>query len=230
MNALPGGPIASRPLHFIWILDTSSSMMGDKIQSLNFAIREAIQPMRDAAGDNPNAEVLVRVVTFSDGARWHLPTATPVNDFKWTDVTASGLTDMGKALRLVAEQLKMPPMSDRALPPVLMMVSDGQPTDDFGSGLKELMALPWAQKAVKLAIAIGQDADINVLSKFMGQSELKPLQANNSSALVKYIKWASTAVVKAASSPASQPAGSNRGGNNVPIPAPPGPSSGSDVW
>lgn len=225
--------MASRPLHFIWILDTSGSMSGDKIQSLNFAIREAIKPMQDSAGENPEAQVLVRAVTFSSGARWHLPTPTPVADFKWTDVRASGVTDMGKALTLVAEQLRMPPMERKALPPVLMMVSDGQPTDDFGSGLKKLNAEQWAQKAVRLAIAIGRDADVNVLSKFIGHSELQPLQANNSPALVNYIKWASTVAVKAASSPASQPVGGNRGANNnvVPIPAPPGaPAPGSDVW
>jgi uncharacterized protein YegL len=189
--------------------------------------------MRDSAGENPEAQVLVRAVTFSSGARWHLPTPTPVADFKWTDVKASGVTDMGKALALVAEQLRMPPMEPKALPPVLMMISDGQPTDDFGSGLKKLMAEQWAQKAVRLAIAIGKDADVNVLSKFIGHSELQPLLANNSPALVNYIKWASTVAVKAASSPASQPVGGKIGANNnvVPIPAPAGaPAPGSAVW
>jgi uncharacterized protein YegL len=231
MNALPGGPIGNRPLHFIWILDTSGSMAGDKIQQLNFAIKEAIQPMQDTASGNPSAQVLVRAVTFSSGARWHLPTPTPVADFKWSDVSAGGLTDMGKALTLVAEQLRIPPMTDRALPPVLMMISDGQPTDDFGSGLKTLMAERWARKAVRLAIAVGRDADRNVLSKFMGNPELQPLQANNAPDLVNYIRWASTSVLQAASSPASQPAGAAPGGNNVPIPAPPPAGSpNSAVW
>lgn len=206
-------------------------MIGDKIQQLNFAIKEAIQPMQDTAGENPHAQVLVRVVTFSSGARWHLATPTPVADFKWTDVTAGGLTDMGRALSLVAEQLRIPPMTDRALPPVLMMISDGQPTDDFSAGLKKLMAEPWAKKAVRLAIAVGRDADRDVLSKFIGHAEILPLQANNAAALVNYIRWASTAVLKAASSPASQAAGGSSGGNNVPLPTPPGPPPpDSDVW
>jgi uncharacterized protein YegL len=206
-------------------------MAGDKIQQLNFAIKEAIQPMQDTASGNPSAQVLVRAVTFSSGARWHMATPTPVADFKWADVSAGGLTDMGKALTLVAEQLRIPPMTDRALPPVLMMVSDGQPTDDFGSGLKTLMAERWARKAVRLAIAVGRDADRNVLSKFMGNPELQPLQANNAPDLVNYIRWASTSVLQAASSPASQPAGAAPGGNNVPIPAPPPAGSpNSAVW
>jgi len=50
MSALPGGPIASRPLHFIWILDCSGSMQGEKIGQLNFAIREAIPAMQLGRG------------------------------------------------------------------------------------------------------------------------------------------------------------------------------------
>jgi uncharacterized protein YegL len=206
-------------------------MSGSKIQSLNFAIREAIKPMQQTAGDNPHAQVLVRAVTFSTGARWHLATPTPVASFQWTDVPASGVTDMGKALKLVSEQLKIPPMSDRALPPVLVLVSDGQPTDDFGTGLKALMAQPWAKRAVRLAIAVGNDADKGVLSKFIGHSELKPLEANNSSALVDYIRWASTAVLKSASSPASQAVGAAAVTGNVPVPTPPPPPpANSQVW
>jgi uncharacterized protein YegL len=231
MSALPGGPMASRPLHFIWILDCSGSMAGEKIQQLNFAIREALPAMQDTATENPNAQVLVRAVTFSDGARWHAGTPTPVADFKWTDVTPGGVTDMGTALALVAEQLKIPPMTDRALPPVLVLISDGGATDDFSAGLKALMAEPWGKRAVRLAIAVGRDADYDVLTKFIGTGELKPLQANNATALVGFIKWASTAVLKAASSPASTPTVTAVGGANVPIPTlPQGDPAVADVW
>jgi len=51
-----GGELASRPLHFIWIADSSGSMEQDgKIQALNTAIREAIPHMRKVAEDNPLA-------------------------------------------------------------------------------------------------------------------------------------------------------------------------------
>lgn len=228
----PGGELASRPLHFIWMTDCSGSMSGEKIQQLNFAIRESIPHMRSVADENPNADVLVRALKFANGAQWHIAQATKVAQFEWTDLKADGLTDMGKALHMVAEQLKMPPMSDRALPPVLVLVSDGQPTDNFDEGLQALMALPWGKKAVKIAIAIGEDADTDVLQQFMGSnSELKPLQANNAEQLVNYIKWASTAVLKAASSPASQTTSLPQG-INVPIPSPPTANidAADDVW
>ncbi len=205
MRKRPGGALAGRPLHFIWIADKSGSMGIDgKIQALNHAIREAIPHMKEAANENPNAEVFARAAAFSDGAQWHISKPTPISDFKWKDLTAGGVTDMGKALNLVSDQLKIPPMTDRALPPVLVLISDGQPTDDFNAGLKNLLSLPWGKKAVRVAIAIGEDADLDTLQKFIGNVEIGPLQANNPETLKNYIKWTSTAVLKATSSPMSE--------------------------
>jgi uncharacterized protein YegL len=192
-----------------------------KIQALNTAIREALPHMQTAAEANPNAQVMVRVVKFSDGAQWHVAQPTPVSDFRWTDLHADGVTMMGKALSLVAEQLRMPPMEERALPPVLALISDGQPTDDFNKGLRDLMDQPWGKKAVRVAIAIGSDADLDVLQKFIGHPEIRPLQANNPDQLVNYIKWVSTAVVGAASAPNSQGVGRGAAASplaGVPIP------------
>ena len=233
MSKRPGGELATRLLHFIWIADCSGSMSSDgKIQSLNNAIREAIPHMQNVADENPNANVLVRAIKFSTGAQWHISQPTPVADFKWQDLSANGVTDMGRALSMIADQLKIPPMTDRALPPVLVLISDGQPTDDFSSGLKALMDIPWGKKSARIAIAIGEDADLEVLQKFIGHPELKPLQANNSEQLVNYIKWVSTAVLKSASSPASQVQNANSPVMNVPIPTIPdaGPASSADVW
>lgn len=239
MSKRPGGEMATRPLHFIWICDCSGSMGAEgKIQSLNNAIKEALPHMQTVADENPNAEVLVRAIRFSNGAQWLTAAPTPVADFKWTDLSADGVTDMGKSLSMVADQLKIPPMTDRALPPVLVLISDGQPTDDFNAGLKTLLDQPWGKKAVRIAIAIGGDAATpdaqDIFQKFIGYSELKPLQANNPESLVKHIKWVSTAVLKSASSPASQAKDSPSPVVNVPIPIPPaadsGPSSAADVW
>jgi uncharacterized protein YegL len=227
MAKRPGGELATRPLHFFWICDCSGSMQASgKIQALNNAIRESIPLMRKVADDNPNAQVLVRAVSFSDQARWHVAVATQVDQFAWTDLDARGTTAMGEALTLVANELRIPPMTDRALPPVLVLISDGQPTDEFDKGLKQLLSLPWGKKAVRTAIAIGEDADYDVLTKFIANDSLSVLKANNPEALVRHIKWVSTAVLKSASQPTSQvgevPVG------NVPIPAPP-PSPKTDA-
>ncbi len=231
----PGGEMATRPLHFIFLADCSGSMSIDgRIESLNTAVREVIPQMRRVADENPHAQVLVRVIKFSDGAQWHISQPTPVDEFEWEDLDTDGGTDMGMAFQMVADQLKMPPMNERALPPVLVLLSDGQPTDDANAGLRKLLAEPWGKKAVRIAIAIGDDADTAILQKFMDHPELKPLKANNPEQLVKHIKWASTAVLKAASSPASMAAqvGTDKR-VNVPVPLPSDDDdagSGNVVW
>jgi uncharacterized protein YegL len=216
----PGGELATRPLHFIWIADCSGSMSADgKIQALNTAIREAIPHMQKVAEENPNAQVLVRALKFSNGASWHIEQPTLITDFWWEDLSAGGVTDMGKALAMVGDEMRIPPMSDRALPPVLVLISDGIPTDDYATGIKALTDQPWGKKAVRVAIAIGEDADLQVLEEFIGNPEIAPLRANNPETLVSYIRWVSTAVLKSASSPASQSTEDRAPIGNVPIPA-----------
>src|SRR4051794_34423804 len=117
MPGLPGGKLAGRPLHFIWIADCSYSMAGEKIKSLNEAIRESLPHMRKVAEDNPNAEVLIRAIKFSSGAEWHIGIPTAIDQFQWDDLSVESSTDLGAALSLLADALKIPPMDTRALPP-----------------------------------------------------------------------------------------------------------------
>ena len=76
---------------------------------------------------------------------------------------------MGKALKIVAEQLDSKIMPQRALPP------GSSPTvcPPCQSRYTDLMAQP-CKKAVRLAIAIGGDAEKNVLQRFIGQTGARP--------------------------------------------------------
>lgn len=226
---IPGGEdaMASRPVHFIWMLDCSGSMgVNGKISELNFAIREAIPEMQDAAESNPAASLLVQAISFASGASWHIKEPTPVHDFTWEDVHTYGVTDMGAAFRLAAGALKIPPMPQRALPPVLALVSDGQPTDDWRAGLREIDSTPWGKRAVRVAVAIGDDADKSMLKEFLANPELEPLQARNPKQLAQAIRWMSTAVVASASTP--------RGGSGhaltPPVDLVKSTDDGVDVW
>ena len=131
----PGGELASRPLHFFWVVDCSGSMYGEKIGTVNHTIQSTIPEMVDAAKDNPNAQLLVRTLKFSTGATWVTPDPVNIEDFAWDDLDAGGVTDLGKAFEMLAAQLTIPPMTDRALPPVIVLLSDGQPTDDYKKSL-----------------------------------------------------------------------------------------------
>lgn len=239
---LPGSErVSARPLHFIWIVDVSGSMSVDgKIQSLNQAIKDSIPAMRDVADGNPFADVYVRAVRFSSGAQWHIAAPTPVRDFQWRELPAEGVTDMGAALGLVADALSVEQMGERGYPPVLVMVSDGQPTDDYKAGIAKVMATNWGRKAVRLAIAIGADADHGSLSAFVNDIERPILKADNAESLTQYIKWVSTTVVHSVSTPASKTGskgessgqGSSYSGPDDwdPIPPAPPPADAPTIW
>ena len=209
----PGAELASRPVHFFWIVDCSGSMFGDKIGTVNNTIQICIPEMARAAENNPNAQLLIRALAFSTGATWLTPNPVPVADYAWDDLDADGVTDLGKAYELLAAQLSIPPMPARALPPVLVLLTDGQPTDNYKKAFDNLKSLPWFRKAVRIAISIGQDVDDDVLLEFTGNRELV-LQANNAPALAKMIKWAST-TASMVSAPASRPmnSGDDKGKN-----------------
>ena len=232
----PDVKLSRRPLHFIYVCDCSGSMQASgKMQALNQAIRQSLPEMLQVSQQNPEAQIMVRVLSFADQALWHLGTPTPVDQVlpQWRDLEAGGLTAMGEAMEQLAAVLRTPPMDQRALPPVLVLISDGAPTDDFIDGLRTLMGEPWAAKAVRLAIAIGHDADLEVLQQFigtdLGRNPRRPLQANDSNTLARYIQWASTAVVGAASQPRSQPGGIAN--TNVLLPdLPPTILDPKDVW
>jgi uncharacterized protein YegL len=209
----PGGALAKKPLHVLFLLDVSGSMRADgKIQALNNAMREAIPAIREAAEQNVGAQVLVRVITFGTGVRWHIAEPTPVHELTWTDVDGDGETSMGAALKAAAEALRMPPMEMRSLPPVLVLVSDGRPTDGFTAGLEALMGEFWGERAVRVAIAIGRDADRRYLERFIANPERRVLEAYNPEALARQFQFASTLAI-----------GQSSGlvGGSEPAPAPP---------
>lgn len=223
--------VAARPLHFIWIVDCSGSMGGEKIQELNTAIKEALPDMVSVADQNPFADMLIRTVKFSNGAQWHDAQPVKVKDFRWRDLSVDGQTDMGAAFELLADAMSVERLGDRGYPPVLVLLSDGQPTDEYRSGLNRLMATQWGRRAARIAIAIGQDCDHGPLVEFIGNVERPVIKANNPQQLTHYIKWVSAQVSKAASSPASQTRqGAQDDDAFVVIPEPPAPPSGPDVW
>lgn len=196
--------IARRQLHIFLVLDCSGSMRGDRIASLNYALRTALPELRAVAADNPEVEVRARILRFASKAEW-LAEAVPVGDLKLQDLKADGETHMGDALTMLGEALSTEALPGRQLPPVVVLASDGLPTDDVDAGLKAFFAADLAQTAIRLGIAIGGDADLDILDRFIANPAIKPLRANRSAALVEHIKWATTAPVKAASAPTNSP-------------------------
>ena len=201
-----GGRIRQKTLHFFWLVDCSGSMAQDdhaKISALNNAVRECLPVMAEAAAAN-SVRVLMRALAFSTGFRWHIAQPTPVDEVRWDDLDAAGRTDLGSALKELAEEMRVLERNAATgsfVPPAIVLVSDGHPTDEFGAGLKELTSTMWGSKAARIAVGIGDDVHHDTLRRFMGNDEIDVLAANEADALVALLKWASTVAVGRASIP-----------------------------
>ena len=206
-----GPALARRPLHMFWLLDVSGSMGVDgKIEALNDAMRVAIESTRQSARENPAVDVRARVITFAHDAEWHVADAVSIEDLDWVDVhvVERGTTELGRAIQLATEGIREAAQAGRGLPPALILVSDGKPTDlkapSYGAALRELADEPWGRKASRMAIGIGDDADLEALHRFIGHDELPPLAAANAAELRHYLRWASTIVVDDGSRPTAE--------------------------
>lgn len=195
----PGGRIEHRPLHFFWVVDCSSSMRGEKIQTVNKAIKDVIPYLKEAAQDNPSVDLLVRTLVFSNEATWITQNPVPIDEYEWEDIDAYGSTSLGKAFYKLAEQLDISNMPSRGLRPIIVLLSDGEPTDEYLPALKKMKSSPWGKKAEKIAIVAMGDINHNVLKSFTEDDE-KILKAENSQRLIDYIKWASTTFSQVANS------------------------------
>lgn len=138
------------------LADTSGSMDGDKIVLLNRSIATMFAAF--GAEDSVRGQIQVSVVAFGgDEAALHQPMG-PASRAAWVDLAPRGRTPMGGAFEMAQALLDDPDVvPDRAFPPVLVLVSDGMPTDDWEEPLNALLTSRWGSRAMRLAIGVGTD-------------------------------------------------------------------------
>lgn len=146
--------VARRTMTLFFVVDTSGSMGGSKIGTLNSAIEEVIPEIRKISGENADAAIKIAVLDFSSGAHWITPAPIDAESFCWNYLDADGLTDFGEMCKMLNEKLSRNAfMRDVAgsFAPAIFLLSDGEPTDEYkksseGSrktiGSKRLSRLP----------------------------------------------------------------------------------------
>ena len=180
--------IVKRQMVLFFVVDTSGSMQGTKIGAVNTAIREVLPELKDAGG--ADIDLKVACLTFSSGCQWMYPTPIASDSFQWTTVDADGVTYLGAACCELNDKLskngflKAPSGS---VAPVIFLLSDGEPTDDFESGINLLQQNNWFKHGIKVAVAIGDDANKDVLAKFTGNIEAV-ITVHTPEALRKWIR------------------------------------------
>jgi uncharacterized protein YegL len=189
-NAFEGvAPIMKRQLVIFFVIDKSGSMSGTKIGAVNTAIREVLPELKGIGG--ADAELKIAALLFSGDAEWMYPEPVPAHAFQWNTVTVDTVTNLGAACdELCAKMtknafLKAPSAS---YAPVVILLSDGQPTDEYKAPLDMLKRNNWFRHAIRFAIAIGDDADEDVLAEFTGNKEAV-VRVHTPEALKKIIKF-----------------------------------------
>jgi len=75
------------------------------------------------------------------------------------------------------------------------MVTDGQASDDFDAAMAKLEHTGWGRNSVRIAIAIGDDADLNMCQKFVanlpenmnGKGVFTPKTASEIQKAIRYL-------------------------------------------
>jgi uncharacterized protein YegL len=167
--------ITRRVMTLFFVVDTSGSMEDKgKISAVNEAIRNVLPEIQAISKKNADAEIKVAVLEFSTGARWVTPTPVKVVDFIWEDLETSGLTDLGRACDALNAKLSREEFMHSAsgsFAPVILLLSDGEPTDNYEASLAKLKDNNWFKYGLKFSIAMGDDANIDVLAEFAGGKE-----------------------------------------------------------
>jgi uncharacterized protein YegL len=183
--------IVKRQMVLFFIVDTSGSMEGTKIGAVNTAIREVLPELKGIGGSD--VDLKIACLKFSSGCNWMHSSPVSVESFQWNNLSANGVTDFGAACLELSDKMskdKFLSAPSASVAPAIFLMSDGEPTDDYRSGLSVLQQNNWYKYAIKIAVAIGDDANTDVLKEFTGNIEAV-ITVHTPEALRKMIRFIS---------------------------------------
>jgi uncharacterized protein YegL len=179
----------------VLLADTSASMgrLG-KIEAMNQSVRDMLASF--ARQEGLRGPIQVAVITFGGEARLHLPlTAASGAQATWSDMQAGGGTPLGRAMQIAAELIEdQGVIPSRAFRPVVVLVSDGRPGDNWRAGLDRLAQRGRAQKADRIALAIGPDADESVLAEFVSDASKRIFRAEDAGKIQTFFRFLTMSV------------------------------------
>ena len=173
---------AKKSMTIFFMIDVSGSMKGTKIGSLNSTMEELL-PSLIGVGE-ASTDVKIAIMKFSTDVE-------KIEEYQyWNRLEADGLTFMGDAFLELSKKLSRSTfLSSPSLSfaPVIFLLSDGSPNDDWKKGLDTLKQNKWFQHGLKIALGIGSKVNMDVLRAFTGNDELA-VQAKNADQLRELIK------------------------------------------
>lgn len=143
-NEVPGGGISApgeAHMACVLLLDTSGSMVGDPINSLNRAINDFKE--QTSMDELAQKRVDIAIIEFNDTARV-VQEFTPLSMMQPVTLSATGCTAMGAGIELAIDKVKernrfYASMGTPCYKPWIFMITDGAPTDDISNARQRII-------------------------------------------------------------------------------------------
>lgn len=158
-----------KAVFLLFLVDSSSSMYGERIEVLNIALDSVIKNFEII---NPDTEILVNVLQFSCGCHWMYGEPVNIECFQWMPIYANGLTDLGDACRELNNAMSKDRLFSNDnnysgfMPSVIFLITDGEPTDEYLSNMEKLWNNHYFRISKKFAIGLGDEVPSGVLTLF----------------------------------------------------------------
>lgn len=187
-------PVQARTLPVILLLDTSGSMrQDDKIDVLNDSVAEMIREL--ASVDAGHGLITLTLITFGGESAKVVQKNVPVSNIAFTPLRAGGKTPMGQAFSLARDLIEnRDEISSKSYRPTIALVSDGFPVPALAGELEALIDSDRGSKSSRFALAIGADADRNLLARFTSGGDVR--EASEAAEIRNFLQWVTNTVTQ----------------------------------
>jgi len=185
-----------RRLPVFLLLDASGSMQGDPITALN----EGLSMIQRQLMNDPQAveTVHISVISFAEHANQH--PLVPIDQFTPPTLQAEGPTSMGQAFDLLAQSIEQDlvlntPTQHGDYRPLVFLLTDGEPTDDYRTPISKVKALRGSRKPTIIALGCGNLVNERMLHEVADNVFL--MQTISPETLKSFFDWISGSIVGA---------------------------------